>query len=164
METVFFWLHIFFSYIATGGLLLYTFVIENILNDEVTLIAKLGATGIFILAICLVIGVVIINKLFAKREEKFEKLSIKEIDTNKRAEYILKWESTEKWHNIFKQCLMLGVLVMLTLLVGLLETKLLAFRGTMTTITISYAIGLVFFGIYENYKLKKLRGNKKVED
>ena len=163
METLFFWLYITFSYIATGGILLWTFVIENILNDEVTLIAKLGATGIFVLAICLIIGIVVINKLFTKREQKYEKLSIKEIDTNKRAEYILKWSNTEKWHNIFKQCLMFGTLVMLTLLVGLLETKLLALRGTMTTIVISYAIGLIFFVVYENIKLKKLRGNK-VED
>lgn len=156
MELFLYWLHLICSYIAPAGLLFYTFVIENILNKEVTVMTKLGAGGIFVLAVCIIICIVVFNKLFTKREQKFEKLSIKEIDLKKREEYILKWSNTEKYHNIFKQGIMLAVLVMITLLVGLLESKLIALRGTMTTLCILYGVGMIFYSMYQNVKQKNL--------
>lgn len=156
MEKTSYWTYIAFSYIIPCGLLFYTFVIENLMNEEIGIWTKLGAVGIFALAICLIICILVINKLFSKVEKKYEKLSIKEIDTTKRAEYILKWNKAERNHNIFKQGLMLGVFIVLTMLVALLESKLLALRGTMTTITISYAIGFACFVWNENIKLKKV--------
>lgn len=156
MEKLSYWLYIAFSYICPCGILFYTFVIENLMNEEIGIMTKLGAVGIFGLVICLLICILIVNKLFTKVEKKYEKLSIKEIDNTKRAEYIYKWTKAERNHNIFKQGLMLAVFVVLTMLVALLESKLLALRGTMTTITISFAIGFSCFVWNENLKLKKV--------
>ena len=156
MELLFYWLYMSFSYILPGVLLFYSFVIENIFNKEVTLMTKLGASGIFALVVCIIICIVFVNKVFTKREQKYEKLSVKEINLEKRKEYILKWTKTEKIHNIFKQCIMLSVLIVVAMLVILLESKLLALRGTMITMAVLFGIGTVFYAVYENIKQKKL--------
>lgn len=155
MKKIFYWLYLAFCYIIPCGLLFYTFVVENIANKNVSVMAKLGASGIFALTVCIIVGIIVVNKIFANKEKKYEKLSIKEVDLQKREEYINKWNKIEKYHNIFKQCLMLAVIITITLLVALLESKLLALRGTMITMSILFGIGVVFFSLNENAKETK---------
>lgn len=155
METLLLWVYRTLSYFLPGGIMLWTFVIENMLSEEVSWTSKLGASGIFILVVMIILCIFFVNKEFTKREQKYEKLSIKEIDLQKREEYIKKWKVVEKNHEIFKNILMLAVLLTLTLLISLLETKLLSLRGTMITICTSFAGGTGINVIYKNMKLAK---------
>lgn len=160
MEKLLLWVYRTLSYFVPSGILLWTFVIENMLNKEIGWTSKLGIGGLVVLVVLIFICIFFINKEFTKREQKYEKLSIKEIDLEKRENYIKKWEEIEKNHSIFKILLMLGVLVAITILVALLETKLLALRGTMISICASFAGGTGVNVIYQNVKLSNKHHNK----
>lgn len=163
MQYLFKWLYRTLSYFIPAGILLYTFVIENLMNKEITWYAKLGVSGIFVLVILIFVCIFIINNLFIKRAKYYEEMSIKEIDLEKRAEYIKKWNSVEKYHTLFKQCLILVVFICLTLLISLLETKLLALRGTMITICISFGVGTGFNFVYKDIEQKQKASKQEKE-
>ena len=154
MQTFLLWVYRTLTYFAPAGILLWTFVIENILNKEVNVITKIGAGGIFILIILLFVCIFFINSAYNKKEKELEKLSIREIDTEKRAEIIHKWEKVEKNHKLFKQCLLLGVVLTVTLLVILLESKILALRGTLISICVSMGLGTLVLGLKGNINEK----------
>ena len=152
MEKLFYWLHLGLSYFAPSGLLLYGFVIENILNKEITIWNKVGVCGIFAMIICIILCISLVNKGFDKKQQKLQQLSIKEIDLTKREEYIKKWNKITLIHDLFKQGITLSILVVITLVVAMLESKLLALRGTLTAICIMYASGTICYGVHKNLK------------
>lgn len=154
MEKLFYWLHLGLSYFAPSALLLYSFVIENIFNKEITLTQKIGVCGIFVMIICIIICITVINKGFTRKERKLQELSIKEIDLEKREQHIRKWNKISYIHDMFKDGITLAILTAITLVVAMLESKLLALRGTMTAICLMYASGTVCHGIHKNIKNK----------
>ena len=158
MEKLFYWLHMGLSYFAPSGLLLYSFVIENILSKEISTMSKIGVCGIFVMIICIVLCITLVNRGFKRKEQKYQELSIKEIDLSKREEYIKKWNKLALIHDIFKQVITLSILIVITLLVAMLESKLLALRGTLTAICIMYGSGTFCYGMH-----KSLKNNSKGE-
>lgn len=150
MEKVLKWVYRTLSYYLPCGFILYNFVIENLLSSEVSVMSKLGVSGVFVLAILIVLCIFFTNKAYTKKERELEKLSIKAVDLKEREELIKKWEKTEKNHSIFKNLIMLAIIIVLTILVALLESKILSFRGTMIAFTISFLGGQGCYIAYKN--------------
>lgn len=156
MNKILLWLYRIMSYFVPCGITLYTFVIENMFNKEVTLATKIGASGIFVIAILIIISIFFVNQAFINTEKKLEKSSIKEVDLEKRKQIIEKWEKIENYHKIFNQLIMLVVLVGITALIYMVEKSLINLRGTMIFICISFATGTGCLTLY-----KKMEYNKK---
>ena len=54
-EKIITWVYRTFSYIIPGGIALYTFLIDKLLDSNVSVTAKIGVSGIFCLVIILLI-------------------------------------------------------------------------------------------------------------
>ena len=160
MSKILLWLYRIMSYFVPCGITLYTFVIENILNKEVTIMTKIGASGLFVIGILVVIGIFFVGSTFTRAEKELEKKSIKEIDLNKRAEYIKKWEQVENRHKIFNQIITLSVLVGITALIYMIEKSLINLRGTMIFICMSYGSGIGCLTISKNMEFSKKYNNE----
>ena len=158
MEKLFYWLHMGLSYFAPSGLLLYSFVIENILSKEITTMSKIGVCGLFVMVVCIILCLTLVNRGFKKKEQKYQQLSIKEIDLAKREKHIKEWNNISLVHDIFKQGITLAILVVITLLVTMLESKILALRGTLTAICVMYGSGTFCYGVHKNLKNNNAKG------
>lgn len=155
------WFYRTLSYYIPSIILIYNLIIENLFNKEVSFTAKIGASGILLIVVYILIAIFLINDIFIKKSNIYEKESIKEIDFEKRKQIILKWQNVEKWHRIFKQSILLIILVGITILIYMLEQKFLSLKGTMLLISIFFFIGTILKIIYENTKGGE-NGDKKV--
>lgn len=155
MEKVLKWVYRTLCYYLPCGFILYNFVIENLLSNEVSIMSKIGVSGVFVLAILIILCIFFVNKAYNKKESELEKLSIKAIDLQEREKLITEWEKTEKNHSIFKNLIMLAIVVVLTILVALLESKILSLRGTMIAFTMSFLSGEGCFIAYKNMEYNK---------
>ena len=64
------WLYRIFTYLVPGGIALYTFLIEKLISKDISITAKLGISGIFVLIIVVLIAVYFLGKHFRKRITK----------------------------------------------------------------------------------------------
>ena len=81
MENVFKWLYRTGCYFIPGGTALWCFVIENLLDKEVSVMAKIGCCGVFALILMVIITIFFANKAFTKKNQKLEKMAIKELNS-----------------------------------------------------------------------------------
>lgn len=165
MEKILLWAYRTLSYYFPAAILLWTFVIENIISKDVSVASKIGATGIFLLIILIAVALVVVGKMFTAKEKSLEKESIKEIDPDKRAEIILKWEKVEYRHNLFNRIIMGCILAIFTVIVIMIEKKILALRGTLITMCISFFSGLgCYVGSNQIALNKKKNGSVKKDE
>ena len=163
-ETILKWAYRTLCYFFPSGVLLWSFVIENALSDEVSVITKVGVCGVFMLAILLCMCVFMVNRAFNKKEKELRNASIEEVDLEKRKETIGKLKRLDNRHDLFKCLVFLGVLVAITLVVAMLESKLLSLRGTMIAICISFASGTGCMVAFQSLKTKReLGGNEETK-
>lgn len=142
MENVFKWLYRTGCYFIPGGTALWCFVIENLLDKEVSVMAKIGCCGVFVLVLMIVITVFFANKAFTKKNQKLEKQAIKELDNEKKQQIIKQWEKNEENQELFHNTIFLICFVGLALLVTLLESKLLSLKGVLWVMVTSISAGL----------------------
>jgi len=142
MESVFKWLYRAGCYYIPGGTALWCFVIENLVDKDVSVMAKIGVSGVFVLALMVIITIFFANKSFTKRNQKLEKQAIKEMDNDKKKEIIAKWEKNEANQELFHNMIFLVCFICLALLVTLLESKLLSLRGVLWFMVSSISTGL----------------------
>src|SRR5574344_1773269 len=142
MESVFKWLYRAGCYFIPGGTALWCFVIENLIDKEVSVIAKIGCCGVFALVLMVIITVFFANKAFTQKNQKLEKLAIKEMDNEKKQQIITKWEKNEQNQELFKNTIFLICFVGLAFLVSMLESKLLSLRGVLWFMVGSISAGL----------------------
>lgn len=160
MEKVFLWLYRTGCYFIPGGTALWCFVIENLVDKDVSVMAKIGCSGVFVLALMVFITIFFANKAFKSKNQKYEKEAIKELDNDKKKEIIAKWEKNERNEELFHNTIFLVIFICLAFLVTLLESKIVSLRGVLWFMVGSISAGLgcnvIRFGIAtKNSKYKK---------
>lgn len=142
LENILKWLGIVFSYVCPAMVLFVSFVLENLLSNEVSPITKIGVSGVFVLVIMLFLAIFLVNRFFNKKLQKVDHEIKVELDNSIKVKLIEKQSKLENLQDLFKSLIVLAVLVVITILVALLESKLLELRGTMVAICVSFAVGV----------------------
>ena len=69
-----------FTYIFPSGLLLYSLVISKLIDDKISVTAKLGCSGLFLLIAMILIAVILLGRHFKKVIEKLDEKILNCID------------------------------------------------------------------------------------
>lgn len=167
-EKVFKWLYRTFEFFVPCGIALYTFLIEKLINKDISITSKLGISGVFALVLMIVIAVFFMGKHFRVKEQKLEKEAIKELDNEKKAKIIQKMNKNEAKQELFHNACFFAPFLIMYFLVILIEKSMIEMRGTLFFIVLSMAIGFGFNGVSQylhanaNNKEKKIA--EKVEE
>lgn len=151
---IFLWLYRSFSYFVPLGLSLWAFLIENLINKEVSVMSKIGVSGLFILVIAVVIGVYFYGKHFRTAISKVTNEILECLDNDKKIKLIEKKRKLEARQELFHNVCFVAPFVLVWLLCSLIEKKVISLRGIMMTISLSMAIGLGFNGVCQWFKTK----------
>jgi len=169
-EKVFTWLYRIFTFFVPGGVVLYTCLIEKLIDQEVSYFTKIGFVGIFVLVLMIIIAVFFLGKYFKKRLQGFQNdinTAMKNImltaDETEKAQLTqnlqtldTKLRRTQMQQDIFHNLCFIAPFVIAWIVLGLVENGLLSIRGTLSVITISMAVGLGFNFIALYVKNKKV--------
>lgn len=153
-QKIFTWLYRIFCYMVPCGLTLWTFLIENLLNKKVTIMSKLGVSGIFVLAIIGIIGIFFYGKHLRNSISKTTNEILECLDDVKKAELIAKKKKYEARQEIFHNACFVAPFVLIWLLCALIESKVISLRGTFMTISLSMLGGLGFNCVAQSLKRK----------
>lgn len=160
------WLYRSFTYFLPAGLALWTFVVDKLIDNNVSIIAKIGVSGIFIIVVVALIGLhfyknhfqIAINKLTLANndltdrillttsdEEKTELLEQKQIIRDK----ILKKQTIQ---SLVQNISFVAPFVLCWLACMLIEKQMVSLRGTFLPIILSMSIGFVFNIFFQKFK------------
>ena len=162
-----------FSYGGTTFIALWSFVIEKITREDVSIITKMGLSGTLCLIVLVVLTVVFMNRHIDKKldtngeqQQDIVKMLWLETDEVKKEEMRQKLKELENYRvkvkanrEIFKNAILCSVFVILTLLFYVAEKKLIELRGTFLGISSCLLIGFGFNTAYEQLH-KKLNTKK----
>ena len=151
---VFTWLYRTFCYFVPSGIALWLFLIKNLINNEISVMAKVGMSGIFVLAIMFVIAIYFYGKHFTTSINKVTNEILECLDNNKKVELIAKKRKLEARQEMFRNICFVAPFVLMWLLCALIESKVISLRGTLMTICVSMAIGLGLNGISQWLKTR----------
>lgn len=172
-EKFFYITHCVFSYFGSAFVTLWAFLIEKITRDDVSIMTKMGLSGILCLVVLGILTIVLLNRHINKKletngeqQQEIMKQMMIETDLDKKEEMRLKLVELENYRvkvkahrTIFKNAILCGVFVILTLLFFLTEKKLVELRGTFMGISSCLLIGFGFNTAYEELH-KKLNTKK----
>ena len=157
-----------FSYGGTMGIALWSFLIEKLVKNEVSIMAKIGCSGIIIIALMIVLAIVFYNRHTTKKLDENEiqqkniiKEMLMETDEEKKKqlrEKLVKYENYEikikTRKTIFKNAVLCGVFVLFTLLFYLAEKACISMRGIFFGMSSTLLIGFGFNTAYEELSKK----------
>lgn len=152
---IFTWLYRTFCYFVPGGIALWLFLIENLVNKEVSVVAKVGMTGIFVLVIMFVIAIYFYGKHFSNSINKVTNEILECLDDNKKTELIAKKRKLEGQQEMFRNACFVAPFVVMWLLCALIESNIISLRGTLMTICLSMVSGFGFNGVAQWLKSKQ---------
>lgn len=155
------WLYRSFMYFVPGGFALYTFVIEKLMDDNVSWVGKIGVSGIFIVAVMFLIAVFFLGKYFRKRVSNITNQILECMDDAQKLVLIEKKRKIEAKQELFHNAIFLAPFVIIYVLLILVEKQTISLRGTFGTICISMAIGMGF-SVLEQYL--HVKGAKKIDE
>lgn len=133
-----------FSYLVPSGMIIWSCVIDKILDPEITLIQKIGCSGLVVLIGCVIIAVIFLGRHFTKTIKKLNDKILICIDDEKKKQLIEKRKQVEKWQAIFKNACFVAPFIIALIVCNLLESKILSLRGSLTIIVISLCTGFGF--------------------
>ena len=107
-EKIFYWLSFTFTYIAPTLFTLYTFVIEKALDANVSVMAKVGVGGVFLLAVLAITAIFLYNKWLNKRIEKVRDKMIESTNTAEKLELKKKKHKLEAKLDLFHNVIFLN--------------------------------------------------------
>ena len=157
-----------FSYGGTIGIALWSFLLEKLVKNEVSIMAKIGCTGIVIIALMIVLSIVFYNRHITKKLDTNEmqqkdimKEMLIETDEEKKKqlrEKLVEYENYEikikTRKAIFKNAILCGVFVLLTMLFFLAEKACISMRGIFFGMSSTLLIGFGFNTAYEELSKK----------
>lgn len=146
-EKIFLWLYRTFSFLVPCGIALYTFLIDKLMDKEITVMTKIGISGIFILIIMFLIAVFFFGKFLKKKIAKYNDQILICTDNLKKEELILKRKKIEAVQEMFHNIIFVAPFLICYILMVLVEKGAANLRGTFMFITISMAVGLGFNGL-----------------
>ena len=160
-EKVFYWLSFTFTYIAPALFTLYTFVIEKVMDNKVSIVAKIGMSGIFLFAVLAITAIFLYNKYLIKKIEKIRDKMIESTDINEKLALKNKKHKLESRLDIFHNIIFITPFILMYLMLVMAENWAISMRGTMGTICISMAIGLGLNGVKQWLHIK---GEKTIDE
>ena len=69
-EKIFTWLYRIFTFLVPSGIAIYTFLLEKLLDNNVSVMGKVGVGGVFILIVIAIIAVFFFGKFLKKKISK----------------------------------------------------------------------------------------------
>lgn len=144
-----------FTYAIPTLIILWAFVIENLINKEITTWTKVGCVGLIAVAILVLIAIHFIKKTFIKKIEKITDKLIDCTDDIKKKELVSQKRKLQMWQSLFFNICFIIPFIIVLWLVALIETKMIALRGTLFTIVISMLIGFMFNYFLQKEKIKR---------
>lgn len=160
---IFLWLYRVFTYLVPSGGALYFFLIDTLINKELTWFDKLSAGAVFVLAVMAVIAIFFYGKHLRKIVSKLTDQIIMETDETKKAELITKKLKAESKQEIFHNACFVAPFVILWIVVVLIEKKIISLRGFLMVVAISMCSGLGFDCIAVKIKQKGANENDKID-
>lgn len=145
-EAILGWISRTFTLFIPCGFALWTFVIEKLFDNEVSIMAKVGVSGIFLIAVMFIIAVFFYGKHLKKKIQKITKDIIVCMNTTEKAALILKLSKEEAKQELFSNACFFAPFVLIYFILMLVEKKVMDLRGIFGTISISMAVGLGFNG------------------
>lgn len=142
-------------YLVPGGVALWEMLISTLINNNVTVMQKIGVGGIFVIAIILIVAVFFYGKHLNRTIEKITNQCIECIDNEKKKELIIKKRKAEAKRDLFSNAIFVSIFVIAWLIVACIEKQVIAIRGTLMIVVISMATGLGFNGIAQYVKVKE---------
>lgn len=152
------WCYRIFCYLVPCGYALWDFLIKNLIEKDITIMQKLGLSGIFIGVIMFLIAVFFYGRHLKKQKDKYTDLCIECTDETKKKEYIAKKHKIESKQDLFRNICFIAPFVLMWLLMSSIERGVVSLRGTFMCISISMAVGFGFNGLAQ---WVKNRGDKK---
>lgn len=149
-------LSLIFSLIIPNCIALYFFVIEKLIDTQITIADKITSCSIFVIIILIIVALIFFNKLLNSKYKKYEKLAIMELNNDIKKTYIKKMQTYDSIKNIYHNILSISPFLIIWLLVVLIERKIISLRGILAIISISMVIGLIFNIMYNIKEIKKL--------
>lgn len=143
-EKIITWVYRTFSYIIPGGIALYTFLIDKLLDSNVSVTAKIGVSGIFCLVIILLIAIYFYGRHLRKKLNTITNELLECVDIEKKKELVLKKRKIEATQELFHNAIFLAPFVALYFIMLLVEKTAISMRGTLFYIMISMATGFGF--------------------
>lgn len=174
-EKIFVWLSRTFSLFVPCGIALYIFVIEKLINNEVSFMAKLGAGGIFGLALLFIVAVIFYGKHLNKRLENRVKAKnvindelIITQNADRKSELIaqriladVKIAKAEASKSRFKNLCVLVPFILMFLMFYYAEQFAMSMYGILGAICISMAVG---FGFNEVVNWLRVKGATRIDE
>lgn len=154
-STIFKWLYRSFEYFVPAGIALWQFLISSLVNKEITVMQKIGVSGLFVVIIMVIIGVYFYGKHFKTAITKVTNEILECLDDAKKTELIAKKKKLEAQQEIFRNICFLAPFAIAWLLCSMIENGVVSLRGTMLFITLSMATGLGFNGFAQYFKNKQ---------
>ena len=139
-----------FTYVFPIGLVLWSLVIDKLLDNNVSVMAKWGCAGTFALIIIALIGVYLIKKMFRKKLDKINDKLLNCVDDEKKKELVKAKNKTRKWQELFSNFCLIVPFVVAYVLVCLIEKAMISVRGGLLSMLISFGIGFIFNYLFRN--------------
>ncbi len=155
MDKVFLWLYRIFSYFVPGGVALYFCVIEELLKKDVSIMAKIGVSGVFVLVCMVLIAVYFLGKHYHKSLTNITNEILECMDDTKKRELIQKKHGIEAKQELFHNAIFITPFLVCYIVVCLIEQSMISLRGPLFAICCSMAAGLGFNGIEQYLKTRK---------
>lgn len=133
-----------FTYIFPTGLLFWNLIIDKLLDKNVSVMARIGCGGLFLLIAMLLVAVFILGRYFKKTLEQLTDKIIDCTDEEKKQKLIAKKKQVAKWQEIFRNACIVAPFVVLLILANLIERGAVTVRGTLMLIVTSLCAGFGF--------------------
>lgn len=163
-EKIFKWLYRTFEFFVPCGIALYTFLIEKLIDKDISITTKLGVSGVFVLVLMFIIAIFFMGKHFRVKQRKLEKDALKELDNEKKAKIIEKMNKNEAKQEIFHNACFFAPFLIMYFLVILIEKSMIEMRGTLFFVVLSMAIGFGFNGVSQYLHAHANEQEKKIEE
>lgn len=132
------------TYLFPSGLLIWNLIIDKLIRNDVSVTAKIGCGGLFLLIALILVAVFFLGRHFKKTIEDLNDKILDCQDAEKKAELIAKKKQVRKWQEVYRNACLLAPLIVLFILVTLLENGLMTIRGTLLFIVLSMSAGFGF--------------------
>ena len=159
-EQIFTWLYRIFCYFVPGGVGLWSFFIEKLIDNEVSTFDKVGISGIVVLCIMVVIAIYFYGKHLRNKITNITNQCIECVDNTKKAELVASKRKYEAKQEMFHNACFVAPFIIAWLLVSMIEKGVVSLRGTLMIVSISMFIGLGFNGVAQGIKSKGISNEK----
>lgn len=133
-----------FTYLFPAGLMLWCLVIDKLLDNEVSMVAKVGCGGLFLICALLIVAVVMLGRHFKNTIEDLNDKLIDCVDIEKKKELVEKKKQVRKWQEVYRNACIVAPFIVILLVVNLLENGIVTFRGMLTAVVLSMCVGFGF--------------------